>query len=154
VNPQYSDYVEGWISFRGNTTILGGAAKSGSLEIIELILQACPGIINPEGMCRLEPYFSPLTMAIGTEKTHCIEPLILAGVDMEVTNDPFTLVEYALIQRNLEAVQILITYGASIDRPFTGRKLRSLALLWAIFLGYDKAVQNLGHTPHQPRSTN
>ncbi|KAL3470115.1 ankyrin repeat-containing domain protein [Aspergillus californicus] len=135
------------LSFKGYTTILGGAAKSGRLEIINLILETCPTIINPKSIGTVKPYFSPLTLAIGMNQTHCIEPLILARVGMEVTDNQFTLLEYALKENNLEAAQILLRYGARIDRPFTNRKLRSSALLQAILLNYDKVIQKLDREP-------
>ncbi|KAL4875007.1 ankyrin repeat-containing domain protein [Aspergillus karnatakaensis] len=132
------------------TTILGGAAKSGRLEIINLILTTCPTIVHPQSvgiLKRYKRYFSPLTMAIGMNQTHCIEPLILAGVDMEVGDNQSTLLEYALMNHNLKAAQILLGHGARINRPLAKCKVWPSALHWAISYDQDKAIDQLGHAP-------
>jgi ankyrin repeat protein len=149
VSCRYLKYFESNIDFhsKGYTTILGGAAKSGRLEIIDIILRTCPTVINPERSGTLKPYFSPLTLAIGMNHTHCIEPLIQAGVGMGVTDNHFPLVEYALINLNLDAVEILLRYGANIERRSGDGKFWSSALIDAILLDYDKAFQKLGNAP-------
>ncbi|BCS29268.1 uncharacterized protein APUU_70838S [Aspergillus puulaauensis] len=147
VNYRHHRYFETKISFKGYTTILGGAAKSGRLEIINLILTTCPTIIHPQSVGTLEGYLSPLTLAIEMKQTHCIEPLILAGVDMEVADDQVTLLEYALMVHNLEATQILLKHGARINRPLAKCKFRSSALHWAILYDHDEAIEELGQAP-------
>lgn len=147
VSFRYYGYFETKTIFQGYTTILGGAAKSGRLEIINLILTTCPTIINPQSVGTLKPYRSPLTLAIGMKQTHCIEPLILAGVDMEMADDQFTLLEYALLDHNLEAAQILLKHGARINRPLAKCQLKPPALHWAILYDHDEAIEKLGHAP-------
>ncbi|KAL2827881.1 ankyrin repeat-containing domain protein [Aspergillus pseudoustus] len=125
----------------GYTTLLGAAAKSGRLDIIDLVLKDYPSLVNPPRYAFEQPYYSPLEIAIAMGHTACIEPLILAGVDMETTSDDKSMLTvYALDKNNLEAFEILLRYNARIDRPLSCHEAYISALFAAIKLEYDDIV--------------
>ncbi|KAL3479562.1 ankyrin repeat-containing domain protein [Aspergillus californicus] len=139
-----SKFSCGFLS-KGSTTILGAAAKSGKLDFVRFILQTYPSLVNPDRDDTMERYYSPIDLAIAMNHTECIEPLILSGVDVNVriAEDFFVLtsLERAIKKHNLEAVRILLNYGARIDRPLSYRSPWTSALLTAITLDFDKVNQ-------------
>lgn len=143
-----SHHFERTLSHTGYTTILGAAAKSGRLEVIDLILQTYPAVINPSSVDTPQPYLSPLELATSLRHTKCIEPLILAGVSLNVTSNDellYPLVERALWDHNFEAAETLIQHGARLDPPVSEQKPFTSALFEAILIDYNQTAWKLGH---------
>jgi ankyrin repeat protein len=112
---------------KGQTTLLGAAAKSGRMQVIERVLQNCPDLVCPKAQAHLSSYLSPLLIAVELSRTNILQPLIDAGVTVETVNGcPWTLIERALAHYNLEACRILIENGARIYRPLSYRELQTL----------------------------
>ncbi|KAL4786897.1 ankyrin repeat-containing domain protein [Aspergillus varians] len=130
--------------FSGHTTILGAAAMSGRLEITELVLQACPNLVNPWGLGATPDYLSPLSIAVKSRRTGVLEILIQAGVDMEIT-DTYNraLIEIALEQQNLESCQILLENGAKINRPLSHDSLRTLQNVMSHYQWSHESIDQL-----------
>ncbi|KAL4878099.1 ankyrin repeat-containing domain protein [Aspergillus karnatakaensis] len=117
----------------GMTTILGGAAKSGRPEIIGFILQECPALVNPDIVNPPERYISPLELAVAMNHTECLHTLIISGVNLKVTEKKrASLTERASRLGNMKGLQILLAYGAEIDRPSSEVVHHSSALFEAI----------------------
>ncbi|OJJ01298.1 hypothetical protein ASPVEDRAFT_82823 [Aspergillus versicolor CBS 583.65] len=114
---------------RGNITLLGAAAKSGRLEIIETILRVCPGLVNPRELEATggADYVSPISAAIANNHMEALKALLDAGVDINFVNgceEP--PLEQALARDNFRAYEILVESGVTITRPLSYQKLRVL----------------------------
>lgn len=130
----------------GFTTVLGIAAQSGRLEIIKALLHACPDV-NPEIEDGL-PYVSPLTIAVSASKggLAAISLLLQAGVDVSTADccGERTLLEIA--SRNITDIRVfelLVGYGAMIDRPLSEKEHATSALLSAVEAGATDLVSLL-----------
>jgi ankyrin repeat protein len=120
----------------GLTTILGVAVESNEVEIIKVLLAACPEV-NPElhGL----PFVSPLALAVDSGKTdhRVIDLLLSAGVDIHAADcsGDIPLLERALQSNNIAACEVLIHAGARIERPLSEKDQHTSALLGAVKRG-------------------
>ncbi|KUL87456.1 hypothetical protein ZTR_04547 [Talaromyces verruculosus] len=119
------------------TTVLGLATQSKSLEMIQLLLGFC-GNVNPdfedfEDFGHLS-YVSPLALAVQAGSLQKTEILLQAGVSVNVADDEGStmLIERATKTKNIALCQMLVNYGAQIDRPLSDREQQSSALIAAI----------------------
>ncbi|KAK2757979.1 hypothetical protein FQN54_004385 [Arachnomyces sp. PD_36] len=129
--------------FITTTTLLGFAARHRSLEMIQLLLEACENV-NPDFDGK--PYESPLVLALeggwnnyGGSKVQVIKTLLDAGVSLRIADDKddkygMTLIERAVAakDKDLALCQLLLKYGAQVDMPLTETKRISSAILAAI----------------------
>jgi ankyrin repeat protein len=123
----YYEEIEKYSIVKGQTTLLGAAAKSGRMEVIERVLQNCPDLIYPKAPADLSSYLSPLLIAVELSRTNILQPLIDAGVTVETVNGcRWTPIERAVAHSNLEACRILIENGARIYRPLSYREQQTL----------------------------
>lgn len=116
------------------TTVLGLATRSKSLEMIQLLLGFCENV-NPDFEDFEDLFYvSPLALAVEAEDTQITEILLQEGVSVKVADDAgsSTLIERATKGKNLALCQMLVDYGAQIDRPLSGTEQRSSALIAAI----------------------
>lgn len=113
------------------TTVLGLAARSKSLEMIQLLLGFCENV-NPDFDDL--PYLSPLVLAVEAEDIQVIEILLQTGVSVNVADNErgATLIERATTKKNLDLCQMLVNHGARIDGPLSDTEQTSSALLAAI----------------------
>ncbi|BCS23623.1 uncharacterized protein APUU_40067A [Aspergillus puulaauensis] len=130
----------------GFTTVLGIAVQSGKLEIIEALLHACPDV-NPEIEDGL-PYVSPLAIAASTAKgwPGAVTLLLQAGVDISIADgcSERTLLELASRNtKNIGVFELLVGYGAMIDRPLSEKEHATSALLSAVKAGATELVSLL-----------
>ncbi|KAL4904741.1 ankyrin repeat-containing domain protein [Aspergillus multicolor] len=103
-----------WVS-EVTATLLGAAAKSGRLEIIQRVLHACPGLVNQDQFSRHWHYASPLCIAIEYRCTDALQMLIDASVDTKIgLYCHSTLIEHALAKGDIIVCKILIDNGALI----------------------------------------
>ncbi|KAL2801975.1 ankyrin repeat-containing domain protein [Aspergillus granulosus] len=100
------------------------------------LLDSCQNF-NPEldGL----PYVSPLALAVSCREPSpdLIDRLLRAGVDIHVadTCGERTLIELALTLNNQHICELLVRYGAIIDRPLSDEQPATSALLCAIESG-------------------
>jgi ankyrin repeat protein len=102
-----------------------------SLEMIQLLLGTCENL-NPDfdGL----PYVSPLALAVEADEPQITEILLQAGVSVKAADDEgsTTLIERTTKKKNLALCQVLLNYGARIDKPLSDTEQTSSALLAAI----------------------
>ncbi|KAL3481545.1 ankyrin repeat-containing domain protein [Aspergillus californicus] len=119
----------------GVTTVLGHAVVHESLEVVGALLGTCPNV-NPEldGL----PFLSLVLLAV----QHCrydqqiLERLLRAGIDQVPGQcGKRSLVEQALQYRNIGACEVLLRYGAMINRPLYTKEQTTSALVCAILCG-------------------
>ena len=112
-----------------NVTLLGAAANSGRLEIIETILRVCPSLVNPRELEASggEDYFSPISVAIRNGHTKALKALLDAGVNTNFVNGrEKSPIKRALEGHNLGAYEILVESGATLTQPLSYKGLRVL----------------------------
>ena len=112
------------------TTELGIAVRSTNLQVIQPLLWACRNA-NPEfdGF----PYVLPLALAVETGNVEITRLFLHAGVNIEAADGQgnMTLLERAT-KKDPSLWQLLIEYGARVDRPLSDTKHPSSAILVAI----------------------
>ncbi|KAL3470252.1 ankyrin [Aspergillus californicus] len=126
---------------RGVTTVLGHAVVRQSLEVVGALLDACPNI-NPElDVSELDglPFLSPVLLAVQycRNDQQILERLLRAGIDLQVPDQcgKQSLIELALQCRNIGACEVLLRYGAMINRPLYTEEQTTSALVCAILCG-------------------
>ncbi|RDW72661.1 uncharacterized protein DSM5745_07833 [Aspergillus mulundensis] len=110
----------------GEATLLGAAAKSGRSEIIQRVLQACPGLVNPGQVRESSSYLSHLLIAVDFNRTEVLQTLIYAGVDLQASYNGWTPFLCALKNKNMKVCKILIDNGAQIHNPLSHGNQRTL----------------------------
>ncbi|BCS18261.1 uncharacterized protein APUU_11089A [Aspergillus puulaauensis] len=118
---------------RGNITLLGAAARSGRLRIIEIILRRCPSLVNPRELEATggADYFSPISVAIANNNTYALKALLDAGVDTNFVNGcERPIIEQALAKYGNRAYKILVKSGYTIThQPMSYKRLSVLMRL-------------------------
>lgn len=138
VNAFHDIDFEGDVAF---TTVLGVAVRSAKLEIMESLLHACPDV-NPaidDGL----PYVSPLAIAASRGEVKTVTFLLQAGVDVSIADacGERTLLELASRDtKNASVFELLVGYGAMIDRPESETEHATSALLSAVKAGATEFV--------------
>lgn len=128
VNGLFTTYFD---KAKAVTTVLGLASRSKSLEMIQLLLEICENVTPDfDGL----PYVSPLALAVEAGNIQVTKNLLQAGVSVEFADDAgsATLIERAVMKRNLALCHVLVSYGARVDMPLCDTEQRSSALLAAI----------------------
>ncbi|KAL3442062.1 ankyrin repeat-containing domain protein [Aspergillus insuetus] len=123
----------------GWTTVLGYACDTEyqNPEVIRSLIAACPDINHAVDDC---DYVSPLTVAVTCIEWDydVIELLLRGGIDIHVadTCKQWTLLEIALWNGPTRVCDLLLRYGAMIDRPLvSGVEQPASALFCAIEQG-------------------
>ncbi|KAL2812445.1 ankyrin repeat-containing domain protein [Aspergillus cavernicola] len=92
----------------------------------------CGSIISFEDSTgRPQYYVSPLTLAVEARDTQTTKQLLQGGVDIQVADEDWdrTLVEHAAMNNDLETCEILLQYGAKVDRPSSDKRQTTSTLL-------------------------
>lgn len=112
------------------TTVLGLVVME-CPQAVQLLLWACRDI-NPEFVGL--PYVSPLAVAVDTGNAEITKLLLEAGANVAAAHGKgeMTLLERAVKKKNQSLWQVLITYGALIERPLSDKTHLSSPIFAAI----------------------
>ncbi|CAI7629869.1 unnamed protein product [Penicillium manginii] len=121
----------------GQTTVLGIAASTGNLTLVRLLLHISldeyPFLLPPN-------YISPLALAVERGYVDIVKVLLDSGADSRAADDgEKTLLERAVPQSNLALCQVLISYGAQVDR----KMLESPQYPSALMLAVEKKLMSI-----------
>ncbi|KAL2783401.1 ankyrin repeat-containing domain protein [Aspergillus keveii] len=126
------DYADDWAL----TTVLGLAAQSAKWETIAALVN-CGQDINPvfDGL----PFISPLALAVARPKANpgTVELLLHAGIDVRFgdTCGKRSLLELAFTRKNPGICDLLVRYGAMVERPMSAEEQTTSPLLCAVRAG-------------------
>ncbi|OQE26288.1 hypothetical protein PENSTE_c005G08639 [Penicillium steckii] len=123
------------------TTLLGLAAYGGNMGLVRLLLHVST---REDISSKCTPYVSPLEMAVRRGLIDICEVLISSGSDKRAADEgEKTLLERAVPNNNLALCQMLINYGAKIDRDPEEYQIYPSALMLAVQHGLVDVVDLL-----------
>lgn len=112
------------------TTLLGIAVEAGVLDMVRLLIRVSTA---PDSLATPSTYIPPLTLAAMNGFYDIAEILLNSGADIQTAgHGERTLLEYAALANEYALCQLLIKYGARVDREFCDIQKSRSALMIAV----------------------